>query len=139
MKTLLLSFICLLEISIPMFSQNRSTKIYLFSLPSSRLTTMSNPDTPIKINKCTLLETNLDSLGLDLLQEKKVYLHFEAGRTYYYTKIITNGSANGGSPILSECTEQEFWLNAYFVGMGTYRHYFLDKESGLKLLEEKHR
>lgn len=121
---------CFLGISIPLFSQNKLTKIYLFSLPSARLTTTSNPDEPIKINKCTLLETNLDSLGLELMPEKKVYLHLEAGRTYYYHKILPNG-------ILSECTEHEFWLNVYFIGIGTYRHYLLDKQSGLKLVEEK--
>jgi hypothetical protein len=138
MKTILLAFIGLLGISIPSVSQNKPTKIYLFSLPSSKLVTTSNPDDPIKINKCTLLETNLDSLGLELLPEKKVYLHLEAGRTYYYHKILTNGSGIG-TAIISECTEQEFWLNVYYVGIGTYRHYFLDKQSGLKLLEEKSR
>lgn len=139
MKKFILTFICILGISIPMFSQTGTTKIYLFFLPSGRLTTTSNPDNPIRINKCTLLETNMDSLGLEMMQDKKVYLHFEAGRTYYYQKIITNASGNGGTAVLSECTEQEFWFNAYFSGVGTYRHYFLDKQSGLKLLEEKHR
>ena len=138
MKTIILSFLCLLGVSMPLFSQNRPTKIYLFSLPSSRLITTSNPDDAIKINKCTLIETNLDSLGLELLPEKKVYFHLEPGRTYYYHKILTNGSGIG-TGVLSECTEQEFWLNVYYVGIGTYRHYFLDKQSGLKLLEEKSR
>lgn len=138
MKTIILSFICLLGISSPLFSQNNLTKIYIFSLPSGRLITTSNPDDPIKINKCTLLETNLDSLGLELMPEKKVYLHLEAGRTYYYHKILTSASGTG-TAILSECTEHEFWLNVYFVGIGTYRHYILDKQSGLKLLEEKSR
>ncbi|AEI48378.1 hypothetical protein [Runella slithyformis] len=138
MKTIILSCLFVFGVSISLISQNRTTKIYFFSLPSSKLVTTSNPEDPIKINKCTLLETNLDSLGLELLSEKKVYLPLEAGRTYYYHKILTNGSGIG-TAIVSECTEKEFWLNVYYVGAGTYRHYFLDKQSGLKLLEEKSR
>ncbi|UFH57607.1 hypothetical protein [Spirosoma sp. KNUC1025] len=114
-----------------------STKIYFYSLPSNSLLTSANPDKPIRIGKCTLLETNLDSLGLDLLKDKRVYIHFESGQTYYYRSIISTSTAISATAILTPCAEQDFWLNVYFLGIGTYRHYYLDKEAGLKLLEEK--
>ena len=116
-----------------------STKIYLYSLPSNSLFTSANPDEPIRINKCTLLETNLDSLGLDLLKDKRVYIHFVPGQTYYFRRILGTPRSDGGTATLSACSEQEFWLNVYYLGIGTYHHYFLDRETGLKLIEEKSR
>ena len=135
MKSTCLTIICSVLISLSAFGQGSlSTKIYFYSAPSISLATTLNPDTPIRIGKCTLVETNADSLGLRILKDKVVYIHFERGHTYYYRSL---GGGNYTNSTLSACTESEFWLNVYSLGAGTYRHYFLDKESGVKLLEEK--
>lgn len=121
--------------SVSAFSQNSSsTKIYFYSIPSSSLITTLNPDMPIRIGKCTLLETDEDSLGINILKDKIIYIHFERGHTYYYRNV---GGGRYAFSTLSACSESEFWLNTYFAGVGTYRHYFLDKKSGLKLIEGK--
>jgi hypothetical protein len=114
-----------------------TAKIYFYCLPSNSLIISQVPDKPIKIGKCTLLETNADSIGIELSRGKRVYLHFETGKNYYFHRIITGTNYVGATPVLSPSTEQAFWLNAYFSGMGTYRHYYLDKQSGLQLIEEK--
>lgn len=123
-------------VSASAFSQNSlSTKIYFYSIPANSLTTTLNPGTPVRIGRCTLLETDEDSLGITILKDKVIYLHFERGHTYYYR---STGGAGAYSPLmLNECSENEFWLNAHFAGIGTYRHYFLNKKSGLKLIETK--
>ena len=138
MKAIHLTLLLLIGFTTIGLGQSRiSTKIYFYSLPANSLLTSANPDKPIRIGKCTLLETNLDSLGLDLLKDKRIYIHFVPGQTYYYRNIITAFSTVGGTAILSACSEQEFWLNVYFLGIGTYRHYLLDRQVGLKLIEER--
>jgi hypothetical protein len=96
--------------------------------------TILNADDPIVIGNVTLLETTLDSLGFRILDDKIVYAHFTPGNTYYFH------SAGGGSDAyawLVSCTEQEFWLTANMIRTWRYRHYFLDNETGLKLLEDR--
>ena len=120
------------------FGQKRSaTKLYFYCDPSTQLLTVSNPDDPIKISRCTLVETTLDSLGLKIFKNKTIYIPLKPRQTYYFRRIISSYSTANATAILSACSEEDFWLNGYFSSMGTYRHYFLDKDSGLKLLAEE--
>jgi hypothetical protein len=136
MKTLSLILLNLLLISTAFGQKKATTKLYFYCDPAMELSTVSNPSDPIKINRCTLVETTLDSLGLKIFKNRTIYIPLKPGQTYYFRRII---SSYGGlaSATLSACSEEDFWLNGYFSGMGTYRHYFLEKESGLKLLAEE--
>ena len=119
------------------FGQKQTTtKLYFYSDPSTELSTVANPTEPIIINQCTLVETNLDSLGLKIFKNKTVYIPLKPGQTYYFRRVITS-HASLATATLSACSEEDFWLNGYFSGMRTYRHYFLGKDSGLKLLAEE--
>lgn len=109
------------------------TRIYFFNALAQSITTPLNPEDPIKISRCTLLETDADSLGIPVFKDKFVYLHFERGKTYYY---LNAGSGQNYYAPLRDCSENEFWLSVYFSGGRTYRHYILTKKTGLKLLEE---
>ena len=133
------SFILLLNLLLisAAFGQNKAvTKLYFYCDPSTELLTVANQKDPIKISRCTLVETTLDSLGLKIFKNKTINIPLKAGHTYYFRRIT---SSYGGlaSATLSACSEEDFWLNGYFSGMGTYRHYFLDKDAGLKLLAEE--
>jgi hypothetical protein len=61
-----------------------TTRLYFMALPANSFHTTLNPDKPIRIDRCTLLETNADSLGIVVTSKKTAYLHFERGRTYYF-------------------------------------------------------
>jgi hypothetical protein len=120
------------------FGQEKAaTKLYFFSDPSAQLFTVSNPNEPIIINQCTLVETNLDSLGLRIFKNKTVYIPLKPGQTYYFRRLVSSHESLLATATLSACSEEDFWLNGYFSGMRTYRHYFLGKDSGLKLLVEE--
>lgn len=135
MKTNLVFLTCFLFLYGPAYGQNTAlTKIYFFSSAPQNLVTTLNPGKPIKINRLTLLETDQDSLGLQILDSKTVYLRFEAGKTYYYRSIADFNTFNF---TVDSCSENEFWLNVHFIGARLFRHYSLVKNSGLKLLEEK--
>jgi len=129
------------------YAQNSPlTQIYFHQARATKggydLRTTLNPDVPIEIGKhgtdgYTLLETDADSLGFELRNKKIIYIHFKAGKTYYY-RIVANylPISYGSSPTtVNEVTEQEFWLNVY-LNNPTYRHYVLKKRSGLSLLED---
>ncbi|GAB4015950.1 hypothetical protein [Spirosoma koreense] len=114
-----------------------TAKVYFYCLPSNSLIITQAPDKKIKIGNCTLLETNIDSIGIELTRGKIVYLHFELGKSYYYQRILSSLNNIRSTGALISSTEEAFWLSTYFSGMGTYRHYFLDTKSGLRLIEEK--
>lgn len=109
-----------------------TTKIYLRGQVS--ITTILNPNDPILVGNITLLETNLDSLGFQLLKDKVIYVPFEVGKTYYFH---SEGGGNFVNSWLVGSSAQEFWLNVNTHLTGKYRHYFLDRTNGLKLLEER--
>ena len=137
MKTSLLILLNLFLIGAAFGQKQAMTKLYFFSDPSAKLFTVSNPNDPIIINQCTLVETNLDSLGLKIFKNKTVYIPLKPGQTYYFRRIISSHQSLLATATLSACSEEDFWLNGYFSGMRTYHHYFLDKDSGLKLLAEE--
>ncbi|MPR33626.1 hypothetical protein [Salmonirosea aquatica] len=137
MKTPFLILLNLFLIGAAFGQKQATTKLYFFSDPSAQLFTVSNPNEPILINQCTLVETNLDSLGLKIFKNRIVYIHLEPGQTYYFRRIISSHESMLATATLSACSEEDFWLNGYFAGMRTYRHYFLGKDSGLKLLAEE--
>ncbi len=122
------------------------TKIYLHQPKSTgggyEIRTTLNPNTPIEIGKrgrdeYVLVETDADSLGFNLKNNKTIYIHFERGRTYYYRFVINYLFPVSNSPnpsTVDEVTEREFWLNIY-LNDATYRHYILRKNSGLSLQE----
>ncbi|GAB3049837.1 hypothetical protein [Spirosoma pulveris] len=114
-----------------------TAKIYFYCLPANSLTITQAPDKKIKIGKCTLLETTVDSIGIELTKGKLIYLHFELGKSYYFLRVLSSVNNIQARGTLVPSTEEAFWLNAYFSDMGTYRHYFLDMKSGLQLIEEK--
>lgn len=113
-----------------------ATKLYFYCDPAMNLSTVSNSGNPIKIDRCTLVETTLDSLGLKIFKNKTIYIPLKPGQTYYFRRIISS-YAGLATATLSACSAEDFWLNGYFSGMGTYRHYYLDSDSGLKLLTEE--
>ncbi|WP_375444513.1 hypothetical protein [uncultured Fibrella sp.] len=115
---------------------NPLTKIYLYNGGSIDIKTRESLNQPIRVSGYTLVETNLDSLSLSVLGDQFVSVPFERGRTYYF-RAVGSGVTTEGS--FTTSTEQEFWLNvnAFRRASHRYRHYLLDKESGLKLLEEK--
>ena len=137
MKTSLIILFNLFLIGTALGQKKGATKLYFYCDPSTELSTVANPSDPIKINRCTLVETNLDSLGLKIFKNKTIYIPLKPGQSYYFRRIISNYSTVNATITLSACSEEEFWLNGYFSNMGTYRHYFLDKDSGLKLLVEE--
>ena len=138
MKFLTLSILCfIMGISIAPGQNRPSTKIYFYCWPSSSLTIMQAPNQPIKISKCTLLESSVDSIGIQITKKKSVYLHFEPGKTYYFQRTLTDDMSLDATGVLTSMTEETFWLNAHFSRIGTYRHYRLDKLSGLQLVEEE--
>lgn len=137
MKTSFLFLLNFFLIGTAFGQKQATTKLYFFSDPSAKLSTVSNPNEPILINQCTLVETNLDSLGLNVFKNKTVYIHLKSGQTYYFRRIISSHESLLATATLSACSEEDFWLNGYFSGMRTYRHYFLDKDLGLKLLAEE--
>lgn len=148
MKSIILLVAGLLLSAQLLHAQNSAlTRIYMHQLKSTgkgyELRTTLNPDTPIEIDKrggegYVLVETDADSLGLKLKNNKIVYLHFKRGQTYYY-RLVNNylqPVSNSPSPItVHEVTEQEFWFNVY-LNNPVYRHYLLKKDSGLSLLED---
>ncbi|UFH53675.1 hypothetical protein [Spirosoma sp. KNUC1025] len=137
MKTSCLLLLCLC-LTGTAFGQKKSvTKLYFYCDPSTELSTVANSGNPIRISRCTLVETTLDSLGLKIFKNRTIYIPLQPGRTYYFRRIISSYATVNAPAILSACSEEDFWLNGYFSGMGTYRHYFLDKDSGLKLLAEE--
>ncbi|WP_420150809.1 hypothetical protein [Spirosoma sp.] len=113
-----------------------ATKIYFFSNRIISIRTTRNLDDPVKVSYCTLLETDLDSLGFNITPGKTVYIHFERGHTYYF-RSVGGGASVSAQPSLTLSTEQEFWLNAHVYGNGKYRHYSLRQQTGLKLIEEE--
>ncbi|QHV93820.1 hypothetical protein [Spirosoma endbachense] len=132
MKTRLF-FLKLMMVSAIAFCQSpATTRLYFVAMPANSFHTTLNPDKPIKIGRCTLLETNADSLGIVVTNKKTAYLHFERGRTYYF-RVYGGHSVQSMTSLVSET---EFWLDVGFNGASTYRHYFLDKEKGLTLLED---
>lgn len=137
MKTSFLLLLNFFLISIAFGQKKSVTKLYFYCDPSTELSTVSNPSDPIKINRCTLLETTLDSLGLKIFKNKTIYIPLKPGQTYYFRRIIGSYTTPNATATLNACSEEDFWLNGYFSGMGTYRHYFLDKDAGLKLLAEE--
>ncbi|WP_420148142.1 hypothetical protein [Spirosoma sp.] len=136
MKTSFLILINLLLISTAFGQKKTVTKLYFYCDPATELSTVSNSGNPIKINRCTLVETTLDSLGLKIFKNKTIYIPLKPGETYYFRRIISS-HAGLATATLSACSEEDFWLNGYFSGMGTYRHYSLDRDTGLKLLAEE--
>ncbi|RZK40748.1 MAG: hypothetical protein EOO61_06335 [Hymenobacter sp.] len=123
------------------------TRIYVHQLKSTgngyELRTTLNPDSPIEIGRrgsegYVLVETDADSIGLKLKNNKTVYIHLERGQSYYY-RLVTNYlqpvSYNPSPITVNEVTEQEFWLNIY-LNTPSYRHYLLKKDSGLSLQED---
>ena len=130
------------------YAQNSAlTQIYVHQLKSTgdgyELRTTLNPDNPIEIGRrgsegYILVETDADSLGIKLKNNKTVYLHFKRGQTYYY-RLVSNylqPISYSPSPVtVNEVSEQEFWLNIY-LNNPSYRHYLLKKDSGLSLQED---
>lgn len=119
-------------------AQDKSlTKIYFYHGGSLDIKIKQSLNQPIRISGYTLLETDLDSLTFSVLADQFVSVPFEKGRTYYFRTIGSGGST--AEPSFTTSTEQEFWLNvsAFSRGRYQYRHYLLDEQSGLKLLEEK--
>lgn len=148
MKLIILLIVGILLTTQLIYAQNSAlTQIYVHQLKSTgsgyELRTTLNPDSPIEIGKrgsegYVLVETDADSLGVTLKNNKTIYIHFKRGQTYYY-RLVSNylqPVSNNPSPItVNEVTEQEFWLNIYFNNP-TYRHYLLKKGSGLDLQED---
>ena len=132
MKPVSLFILLFMVINQPTIGQTM-TKIYFFNALAQLITTPLNPEDPIKVSRCTLLETDADSLGIPVFKDKFIYLHFDRGKTYYY---LNAGSGQNYYTPLRYCTENEFWLSVYFSGGRTYRHYTLTKKAGLKLVEE---
>lgn len=137
MKLTVLFLLCFVAgISLTMGQSRASTKIYFYCWPSTSLTITQAPDQPIKIGRCTLLESSVDSIGIPLTRKKNIYLHFEPGKTYYFQRTLTDDMSLDATGVLTPMTEEAFWLNAALSRMGTYRHYRLDT-TGLQLLEEE--
>ena len=113
-----------------------ATRLYISSDRNILIRTTLNLDNPVKVNYCTLLETDLDSLGFIITPSKTVYIHFERGHTYYF-RSVGGGATVSAQPSLTLSTEQEFWLNVHVYGVGKYRHYLLRQQTGLKLIEEE--
>ncbi|WP_460913804.1 hypothetical protein [Spirosoma areae] len=148
MKSIILLMAGILLSAQLIYAQNSAlAQIYIHQLKSTgdgyELRTTLNPDSPIEIGKrgsegYVLVETDADSLGFKLKNNKTIYIHFKRGRTYYY-RLVANylqPISYSPSPItVNEVTEQEFWLNIY-LNNPTYRHYLLKKDSGLILQED---
>lgn len=148
MKSIILLVAGLLLSAQLLYAQNSAlTRIYVHQLKSTgngyELRTTLNPDSPIEIGKrgsegYVLVETDADSLGVKLKNNKTVYLHFKRGQTYYY-RLVSNYlqpvSYNPSPVTVNEVTEQEFWLNIY-LNDPIFRHYLLKKDSGLSLRED---
>ncbi len=148
MKSIILIIASVLLSTQVSYAQNSAlTQIYFHQLRSTgagyEIRTTLNPDVPIEIGKrgsdgYVLLETDADSLGFKLRNNKTIYIHFNRGRTYYY-RLVSNyllPISNSNGPItVNEVTEQEFWLNVY-LNNPIYRHYILKKDSGLSLQED---
>ncbi|GAB4028928.1 hypothetical protein [Spirosoma koreense] len=127
----LLTWLSLLVIG-QVSGQNRPyTKLYLGS-PASDLRTTLDPSTPLNVgakNRAgyTLLETDLDSLGLILANNKTVFLKLEPGKTYYYYNLF------GG---YRDISENAFWLTVSTFTGGRYRHYILSQKSGITQVDD---
>lgn len=110
MKT---SFLILLNLFLigAAFGQKKSViKLYFYCNPSTELSTVSNPSDPIKINRCTLVETTLDSLGFKIFKNKTIYIPLKPGQTYYFRRIIGSYGVNStATATLSACSEEDFW------------------------------
>ncbi len=137
MKLKVLFLLCLVAgIHLTMGQPPASTRIYFYCWPSTSLTLSQAPNQPIKISRCTLLESFVDSIGIQLTRQRSVYLHFEPGKMYYFQRTLSDDMSLNAAGVLTPLTEEAFWLNAHFSKIGTYRHYRLDKV-GLQLIAEE--
>ena len=133
MKILLLFLVNIALLSQYAYSQSRAiSKIYLFNFTRSLQPAISTPSALLirasgRVGH-TLIETDMDSLGLVSPGGRTVYLLVEPGKTYYYGHGI-------GSFMCQELSANAFWLSVAAESR-TYRHYSITKRSGVSEIKE---
>ena len=136
-----MKILLILLMNIPMlthftYCQSRATsKIYLFNFTRSLQPAIS-AQSAVKIKASgrvghTLVETDMDSVGLVSPGGQTVYLLVEPGKTYYYGHGI-------GSFMCQEMSANAFWLSVAAESR-SYRHYSITKKSGvIEIKEDNH-
>lgn len=136
MRVLLFALLSLLTSTLSSAQTGSVNKIYLFAAQYDTLTFSNVNRKPIqgvvKIGRYTLVETNLSELLINYSSTSRLRIEFSQEQVYY--KQVGGFSLYGK---VSPLSEEAFKKKVNEKGPGIYRHYFLDKELGLKLLDQK--
>ena len=133
MRILLIFLVNIALLSQDTYGQSRTiSKIYLFNFIRSLQPALLAPSALLikasgRVGH-TLIETDMDSLGLVSPGGRTVYLLVEPGKTYYYGHGI-------GSFMCQEMSANAFWLSVAAESR-TYRHYSITKQSGVSEVKE---